>query len=62
MFVLLELDNANVLGEFDDSRLAEAALARVVGDDLAAARELGVIELDENGNPVGEIIVSPLVA
>ncbi len=62
MFILLELDNANVLGEFDDWRLAEAALARVVGDDLAAAHALGVIELDEDGNTVGDIIVSPLVA
>lgn len=56
MYVLMELDHADVLGEFAHLDDAEEALDRVLQAEPGAAGDLGVVAFDDAGERVGDPI------
>jgi hypothetical protein len=56
LFVLMELDHGDVLGEFDSEAAAVAALDRILAAEPKAAEEIGVVAYDDAGEQVGEPI------
>jgi hypothetical protein len=54
VFVLMELDHGDALGEFTSKAAAIAALDRIVQCEPLAAHQLGVVAFDDAGERVGE--------
>ena len=56
LYVLVEIEHGDALGEFDSLAEAEAALDRVLAGDPAAAADLAIVVFDEAGEQQGEPI------
>lgn len=60
VYAILELEHADFCpGSFTSVEEAQAALMKIVDSDPGARERFDVVELDEEGFPLGEVTPSP---
>lgn len=55
-YVILD-STANLVESFDDEEEAREALEQMVQQDPDEADDYGLLQYDDNGNPVGEVLM-----